>query len=158
MDYANATNVKFIVDPRVLFPGWLIYSYLHLRWSSDCQGSVQIVSLTTLWHDHFAFIDDTPCLGRKIALWLYRACAEPWTCPFKETPSPCNIVRNYQEFLHFVTGNKYKFTYLTFLIDASFFSFSFKGMHETRVNLANAHHQQRGRRYVACTYCSSCKS
>ena len=68
----------------------------------------------------------------------------------KATSSPCNNVRNYQEFLHFVTGNKYKFTYLTFLIDVSFFSFSFKGMHETRVNLANAHHQQRGRRYVAC--------
>ena len=26
MDYANTTNVEFIVDPRVLFHGWLIYS------------------------------------------------------------------------------------------------------------------------------------
>ena len=29
--YANTTNVEFIVDPKVLFHGWLIYSYLHLR-------------------------------------------------------------------------------------------------------------------------------
>ena len=29
MDYANTTNVEFIVDPKVLFRGWLIYSYLH---------------------------------------------------------------------------------------------------------------------------------
>ena len=51
VDYANTTNVEFIVDPRVLFHGWLIFSYLHLRWSSDCQGSVQFGSLTTLWHE-----------------------------------------------------------------------------------------------------------
>ena len=51
MDYANTTNVEFIVDPKVLFHGWLIFSYLHLSWSSDCQGSVQFGSLTTLWHD-----------------------------------------------------------------------------------------------------------
>ena len=55
MDYASTTNIEFIVDPTVLFHGWLIYSYLHLSWSSDCQGSVQIGSLTTLWHDHIAF-------------------------------------------------------------------------------------------------------
>ena len=70
VDYANTTNVEFIVDPRVLFHGWLIYSYLHLSWSSDYQGSVQIGSLTRLWHDHIVFIDDTACLGRKIAFWL----------------------------------------------------------------------------------------
>ena len=58
MDYANTTNVEFIVDPKVLFHGWLIYSYLHLSWSSDYQGSVQIGSLTALWHDHIAFIDN----------------------------------------------------------------------------------------------------
>ena len=29
-DYANATNVEFIVDPTVLFHGWLIYSYLQI--------------------------------------------------------------------------------------------------------------------------------
>ena len=55
MDYASTTNIEFIVDPTVLFHGWLIYSYLHLTWSSDCQGSVQIGSLTTLWHDLIAF-------------------------------------------------------------------------------------------------------
>ena len=37
MDRANTTNVEFIVDPKVLFNGWLIYSYLHIRWSSVCQ-------------------------------------------------------------------------------------------------------------------------
>ena len=37
MDYANNTNVEFIVDPKVLFHGLLIYSYLHISWSSDCQ-------------------------------------------------------------------------------------------------------------------------
>ena len=32
VDYANTTklNVKFIVDPMVLFHGWLIYSYLQI--------------------------------------------------------------------------------------------------------------------------------
>ena len=30
MDYANTTNVEFIVDPKVLFHGWLIYSYLQM--------------------------------------------------------------------------------------------------------------------------------
>ena len=51
VDYANTTNVECIVDPKVLFHGWLIYSYVHISWSSDCQGSVQIGSLTSLWHD-----------------------------------------------------------------------------------------------------------
>ena len=43
----------------------------YLSWSSasDCQGSVQIGSLTTLWHDHIACIDDTACPGRKTAFW-----------------------------------------------------------------------------------------
>ena len=30
VDYANTTNVKFIVDSMVLFLGWLIYSYLQI--------------------------------------------------------------------------------------------------------------------------------
>ena len=50
MDYANTTNDEFLVDPKVLFHGWWIYSYLHISWSSDCQESVQSSSLTTLWH------------------------------------------------------------------------------------------------------------
>ena len=70
VDYANPANVEFIVDPKVSFRGWLIYSYLHLSWSSHCQGSVQIGSLTTLWHDHIAFIDDTACPGKKVAFSL----------------------------------------------------------------------------------------
>ena len=36
MDFANTTNVEFIVDSKVLFHGWWIYSYLHIfkliRW------------------------------------------------------------------------------------------------------------------------------
>ena len=64
MDYANTTNVEFIVDPRVLFHVWLIYSYLHLSWSSECLWSLQIGSLTTLCHDDIGFIDDTACPGR----------------------------------------------------------------------------------------------
>ena len=70
VDYANPANVEFIVDPRVSFRGWLIYSYLHLSWSSHCQGSVQIGSLTTLWHDHIAFIDDTACPGKKNSIFI----------------------------------------------------------------------------------------
>ena len=70
VDYANTTNVEFIVDPKVLFHGWLIYSYLYLSWSSDCQVSVQIGSLITLWNDRIAFIDDTACPGRDTAFWL----------------------------------------------------------------------------------------
>ena len=76
VDYANTNNVEFIVDPRVLFHDWLIYSYFHLIWSSDCQGSVQMGSLTTLRHDHIAFIGDTACPGSKIAFWLMSMC---WT-------------------------------------------------------------------------------
>ena len=30
VDYANTTNIEFIVDPKVLFHGWLIYSYLQI--------------------------------------------------------------------------------------------------------------------------------
>ena len=76
VDYANTTNVEFIVDTKVLFHGWLIYSYLHPSWSSDYQGSVHIGSLTTLWHDHTACIDDTACPSRKTAFLLMSMC---WT-------------------------------------------------------------------------------
>ena len=41
--------------------------YFTASWSSDCRGSAQIGSLTTLRHDHIACIDDTACPGRKIA-------------------------------------------------------------------------------------------
>ena len=56
VDYANATNAEFIIDPKVLFHGWWIYSHLHISWSSECQGSVQVGSLTTSWYDHIACI------------------------------------------------------------------------------------------------------
>ena len=65
MDYANTTHVEFIVDPKVFFHDWWIYSYLRIIWSNDCQGNVRIGSLTTLWHVHIACIDDTACPGRK---------------------------------------------------------------------------------------------
>ena len=66
VDYANTNNVEFTVDPKVLFHGWLIYSYLQ-SWSSasDCQQSVQICSLTTLWHDRIVYIDNTACPSGK---------------------------------------------------------------------------------------------
>ena len=67
--YANTTNIEFIVDPKVLFHVELIYSYLHISWSSDCQGCVQIGSLTSLRRDHVACIDDTACRGRKTEFW-----------------------------------------------------------------------------------------
>ena len=37
MDYAKTTNVEFIVDPTVLFHGWLIYSYLQIFKLIMCQ-------------------------------------------------------------------------------------------------------------------------
>ena len=57
----KVTNIEFIVDSRVLFHSWLITVICkYLSWSSasDCQGIVQIGSLTTLWHDHIDCIDD----------------------------------------------------------------------------------------------------
>ena len=55
--YCQATNVEFIVDPKVLFRGWLIYSYLHLSWSSDYQESVQIGSLTTKHYETIRLLE-----------------------------------------------------------------------------------------------------
>ena len=37
VDYANTTNVEFIVDPMVLFHGWLIYSYLQIFELIKCE-------------------------------------------------------------------------------------------------------------------------
>ena len=98
MDYANTTNAEFIVDPKVLFHGWWIYSYLHISWSSECQGSVQIGSLTTLWHDHIACIDDTACLGRKNAFWLMsiRWTVKPWNHLIRGFPSARFNLMQYQ--------------------------------------------------------------
>ena len=69
VDYANTTNIECTVDRKVLFHGSLIYSYFHIIWSSDCQGSVHIGSLTTLWHDHIAWKEDRACPDRKTAFW-----------------------------------------------------------------------------------------
>ena len=46
VDYGNTTNVEFIVDPKVLFRGEGIYSYLHQV--DQVTASVQISSLRTL--------------------------------------------------------------------------------------------------------------
>ena len=91
MECANTTNVEFIVDPKILFYGWLIYSHLHVSWSSDGQGSVQIGSLSTLCHDHITCIDDTaaPAEKQHSDKW---ACAELWTCPFKQKVWPQKFV------------------------------------------------------------------
>ena len=72
MDYANTNNVEFIVDLMALFHGWLIYSYSQIFKSIKSKwlpGRCEIGSLTTLWHDHIACIDDTACPGRKTAFW-----------------------------------------------------------------------------------------
>ena len=72
MDYVNTTRVEFIVDPVVLFHGWLIYSYLQIFKLIKCKwlpGECADCSLTILWHDQIAYIDDTACLGRKTAFW-----------------------------------------------------------------------------------------
>ena len=37
VDYASTTNFEFIVDPMVLFQGWLIYSYLQIFQLIKCK-------------------------------------------------------------------------------------------------------------------------
>ena len=64
VDYANTTNVEFIVDPKILFHGWLIDSYLHLRWSSatgECADLFfdNIMTCRLI----ICFIDDTASYG-----------------------------------------------------------------------------------------------
>ena len=44
--------------------------YLSCSSANDCLGSVQIGSLTTLWHDRIACIDDTACPGNKTAFLI----------------------------------------------------------------------------------------
>ena len=70
MDYANTTNIEFIVDPKVLFHSWLIYSYLQIFKLMNCQGIVQIGSLTTLWHDYIACIDDATRVGKRYSILI----------------------------------------------------------------------------------------
>ena len=91
MAYANTTNVELIVDPKVLFHGWLIYSYFHISWSSDWQESVQIGSLTTLWHNHIAWIDDIACPGRKTCRILINEHA------LNREPVPCDWILKKKE-------------------------------------------------------------
>ena len=37
VDYANTTNVEFFVEPKVLFHGWLIFSYLQIFKLLNCK-------------------------------------------------------------------------------------------------------------------------
>ena len=72
-DYANTTNVEFIVDPTVLFHGWLIYSYLQIfklikcKWlSGECADwffdNIMI-------HYRISCVNDTACPGNKTTFW-----------------------------------------------------------------------------------------
>ena len=79
-DYANATNVEFIVDPTVLFHGWLIYSYLQIfklikcKWlSGECAEWFfdNIMTIQT--------IQQVQATKQHFDKW---ACTEPWTFPF----------------------------------------------------------------------------
>ena len=65
MDYANTTNVEFIVDPKVLFHGWLIYSYLKIFKLIKCKW---LPGECTEWFfDNVTCIDDKAYPGRKTA-------------------------------------------------------------------------------------------
>ena len=72
MDYANTTNVEFIVDPKVLFHGWLIYSYLQIFKLIKCKwlpGECADWFFDNIWHDYIACLDYTACPSRKTAFW-----------------------------------------------------------------------------------------
>ena len=49
VDYANTTNVEFIVDLKVLFYGWLIYSYC----TKVDQVTVRGVCWLVLWQHYY---------------------------------------------------------------------------------------------------------
>ena len=71
MDYANTTNIEFIVNSKVLFHGWLIYSYLQIFKSIKCEW---LPGESADWFfdnimTRSRCIDDTACLGRKTAFW-----------------------------------------------------------------------------------------
>ena len=77
MDYANTTNVEFIVDPKVLFHGWLIYSYLQIfkliKWlPGECTDWFfdNIMTWSYCLHRRYRMS------GRKTAFWEMSMC---WT-------------------------------------------------------------------------------
>ena len=88
VDYANNTNVEFIVDLKVLFHCWLIYSYLQIFKLIKCKW---LPGECADW-----FFDN-------IMTWSYRLHGrysmsrqknsivinehEPWTCPFTSMKS-----------------------------------------------------------------------
>ena len=66
MDYANTTTVEFKVDSKVLFHGWLIYSYLLLWQHYDIiillAEMIQHVPTEKLWTCPFKFVvGSIPC-------------------------------------------------------------------------------------------------
>ena len=73
VDYANITDVESIFDPKVLFHGWLIYSYFQIfklikqKWLPGESADWFFDNITG--NDHIARIDDTACPGRKTAFW-----------------------------------------------------------------------------------------
>ena len=98
MDYANTTNVEFVVDPKVLFHGWLIYSYLQIfklikcKWLPGECADWFFVNIMT-WSCCLHRLDDTECPAEKQHFDKW-ACTEPWTCPFnfdqRETVVTCD--------------------------------------------------------------------
>ena len=52
VDYANTTNVEFFVEPKVLFHGWLIYSYLQIFFVNQLQVTVRGVCRLVLWQHY----------------------------------------------------------------------------------------------------------
>ena len=73
MDYANITDVESIFDPKVLFHGWLIYSYFQIfklikqKWLPGESADWFFDNITG--NDNIARIDDTACPGKKTAFW-----------------------------------------------------------------------------------------
>ena len=84
MDYVNTTNDEFLVDPKVLFHGWWIYSYLHISWSSDCHESVQISSLTTLWHGSYCMHTRYSMSRRKNGILINEHALKRESLPFNQ--------------------------------------------------------------------------
>ena len=55
VDYANTINVEFIVDPKVLFHGWLIYIYLQIFLVDQVQATARGVCRLVLC-EHYDMI------------------------------------------------------------------------------------------------------
>ena len=72
MDNANTTNVEFIVDPKVSFHGWLIYSYLQVSKLIKCKAppgecADWFFDNIMTWSENWEFIDCAVFMTR----WSY---------------------------------------------------------------------------------------